>query len=217
MSRAPLVRPPGLAVWLVDLFTPDESIAGDLLEEFSQIATKSGVASARTWYWRQSVKTIAQLIGTGFRVAPPRITGAILVGFFLQRFGHGLPERAIMAVLDFRRQHVTPYYTWSQVQAYLFWLSNGVLIASLVMSLFIGCIVAMAARGREMIATMTLGLVCALMPAWAFLVLMAKHWPEDAYLLSFLVGQFGSSMMIVIGGVIVRESRSGISRRPSGA
>jgi len=47
-----------------------------------------------------------------------------------------------------------------------------------------------------------------------FLVLVAKHWPEDAYLLSFLVGQFGSSIMIVIGGVLVRKNRSAFHVAP---
>ena len=73
MFQAPFVRPPRMAVWLVDLFTPNkqsESIPGDLLEEFSELASKSGVASARRWYWRQSVKTVAHLIATGFLVAP---------------------------------------------------------------------------------------------------------------------------------------------------
>jgi hypothetical protein len=65
-----LVQPPRLAVWLVNLFTraeEAESILGDLLEEYFQLASKSGVALARSWYWRQTVKTIAQLAGTGFR------------------------------------------------------------------------------------------------------------------------------------------------------
>jgi hypothetical protein len=211
--QAPIVRPPRIA-WLVDLFTLDPSIAGDLLEEFSDLASKSGGTSARRWYWRQCLKTIAHLIGAGFRVAPSRIAGAMLVGLFLQRFGHGLPELAIVAVLDFRRHHVTPYYTWSQVQSYLFWLGNGILIGRLLMSLFTGCIVAAASKGREMVATMTLGFVCALMTGMMFLQLVTRHWPEDAYLLPFLVEQFGSASMIVLGGVIVRESRSGISRRP---
>ena len=67
------VHPPWVASWLVDLFTPigqTETIQGDLLEEFSEVASKSGVASARRWYWRQSVKSVAHLIGTGFRAAP---------------------------------------------------------------------------------------------------------------------------------------------------
>jgi hypothetical protein len=50
MTKASLVQPPRLAVWLVNLFTPyeqAESIPGDLFEEFSAVAPKSGVASAR--------------------------------------------------------------------------------------------------------------------------------------------------------------------------
>lgn len=59
-SQAHFVRPPRTATWLVNLFTPadaGESILGDLFEEFSHIASNSGVAVARRWYWRQSVKT----------------------------------------------------------------------------------------------------------------------------------------------------------------
>jgi len=43
-------QPPRGAVWLIELFTPyeqAESIPGDLLEEFSDLASKSGVAYAR--------------------------------------------------------------------------------------------------------------------------------------------------------------------------
>jgi hypothetical protein len=36
---------------------------GDLLEEYSYLAPKSGVTFARRWYRRQTVKTIAHLFG----------------------------------------------------------------------------------------------------------------------------------------------------------
>ena len=42
-------QPPRIAVWLLTLFTPaevEESIMGDLLEEFSGLAIESGRASA---------------------------------------------------------------------------------------------------------------------------------------------------------------------------
>ncbi len=63
MSQAPFVQPPRIAVWFVDLFIPyeqAESIPGELLEEFSDLASKSGLVSARRWYWRQTAKTIVQ-------------------------------------------------------------------------------------------------------------------------------------------------------------
>lgn len=75
MSQASFVQPPRIAAWLVDLFTPvkqAESIPGDLLEEFLDLTSKLGVARARRWYWRQSLKTIAHLIGTeGWLLAQP--------------------------------------------------------------------------------------------------------------------------------------------------
>jgi hypothetical protein len=50
-SQADFLQPPRIAVWLVNLFTPAEqaeSIPGDLLEEYSRLASKSGVAFARS-------------------------------------------------------------------------------------------------------------------------------------------------------------------------
>src|SRR6266581_1826194 len=212
------VRPPLIAAWLVDLVAPrghSESIPGDLLEEFSDLAAKSGLDSARRWYWRQSVRTIAHLIGAGFRVAPWTIAGAVVIGFSLLRFGSGLPEQVIVGVLHFRRHHVTPYYTWPQVQTYLFWLNSGIWIGHLLLSLFIGCFVAVVARGSEMVAATALGLLCGAMNGVDLLVLVARHSPENAYMAPFMVHQFASSIMIVIGGVIVRESRSAMARRTS--
>ena len=221
MPDASFVHPPRLAVWLVDLFTPGsqaEAIPGDLLEEFSQVASKSGAAFARRWYWRQSVRTVAHLIGSGFRVAPWSIVGAVLGGYVLLWFGASLPERAIAAVLAFRRHHVTPYYTWQQVQAHMFWLNNGILIVHLLMSLFIGCTVAAAAKGREIAATMTLGLVSPVITSVLFLLLDTRYVPPNPTFLSKIADlQIDSCIMIVIGGVIVRESRSAMSRRPASA
>ena len=51
--KAHIFRPPVIAVWLVGFFTPDkqtEAIQGDLVEEFSRLASASGVAVARRWY-----------------------------------------------------------------------------------------------------------------------------------------------------------------------
>jgi hypothetical protein len=214
MRQISFVRPPLIAAWLVDLVTPyeqAESISGDLLEEFSGLASKTGVASARRWYWRQSVKTIAHLAGTTFRVAPWWIAGALLLGFLLRWFGSGLPEETVVAILRTQRPYSNRY-----VDAYILFLTWGMLIAPLIQSMVIGCIVAVVAKGREMVATMTLCLVFAASTAWA-LFHGARLLPENAYLLPFLVHQFSNSIMIVIGGLIVRESRLAMARRTSGA
>src|SRR6266852_3876745 len=138
-TPAYFVQPPRIAAWLVNLFTSAEeaeSILGDLLEEFSQLKSKSGVVFARRWYWRQTVKTIAHLAGTGFRVAPWATTAAVVGGFLLLRFVSGLPEPAIFAVL--RRYHVFEHH----FNAYIFFATDGIAIGHVIVSMFVGCIVA---------------------------------------------------------------------------
>jgi len=52
-----MVQPPRTATWLVVMFASEEkdSLEGDLLEEFSDLAARSGAAVARRWYWRQTL------------------------------------------------------------------------------------------------------------------------------------------------------------------
>ena len=213
MSQTSSVRPPDIAAWLVDLVSPyeqAESIAGDLLEEFSELASESGVTSARRWYWRQSAKTITHLVGAGLRVAPWRTAGVVLMGFLLLRVGYGWPEYLLVAVLRTQKP-----YSNAHVDAYMFFLTWGILVGRVLQPMIIGCLVAVAAKGREMAATVALGFVTGALTSLAFLN-WVKHRPENAYLLSFFVSQFGSSVMIVIGGVIVREIRSAMLRRAAG-
>jgi hypothetical protein len=208
-SPADFRQPPRIAVWLVNLFTPAEeaeSILGDLLEEFSHLASKSGVAVARRWYWRQSVKTIAHLGATGFRVAPWSTTAAIVGGFLLLRFVSGLPEQAIFAVLH--RYRVFAHH----FNAYIFFATDGIAIAHVMASLFVGCMVALAAKGREMVATMTLGLVLCAMGGVASLLWLART--GDVWMLAL---QFADSLAIVMGGAMVRTRRSAATSQPSNA
>ena len=220
--QASLAQPPFVAVWLLELFTPvehAESIIGDLLEEFSSLAEKSGVASARRWYWRQSTKTIVRLIGTGFRIAPWSIIDAVLGGFLLLGFGTSLPEQLIDGVIHLYRHHVTPYYTPAHWAAHVLWLNTSILIGRLLVSLVIGCLVAAAAKGREMVATITLGLVSLVLAVVMSWMLFAGHLPDagDPALLPWIMAQqFCNSTIIVVGGIIVRESRSAMSRHSSG-
>ena len=201
-SQAYFVQPPRMAAWLVNLFTraeEAESILGDLLEEYSHLASKSGVAFARSWYWRQTMKTIAHLAGAGFRVAPWSTAAAVVGGFLLRRFVSGLPERAIFAVLHRYQVFENHFGT------YVFFASYGIAIGHLLIaSLFVGCMVALAAKGREMVATMTLALVlCALIGA--ALLWVATHGPVDV---AWMLWSCADPVAIVIGGAIVRTRRS---------
>ena len=216
VTESYLIQPPRLAGWLVNLFTPYEqsdSILGDLLEEFSDLASKSGMVFARRWYWRQSVTTVAHLIGSGFRSGPWQIAGVVVVGFLLHFFCGGRLEEVVVAVLNFgRHPHDNPYYTWSQAQARIRLIVYGDLVGQFLLSLFIGCIVAVAVKGREMVAAITLAFVL-WAPAMAFfLVWSARHGP---FLPLQLITPLSSSIMIVIGGGIVRKIRSAAAPRPT--
>ena len=125
IPQADLVQPPRLAVWLVTLFAAAEqaeATLGDLLEEFFELTAKSGVGCARSWYWRQSVRTIAQFAWTGFANAPWSTAAAVLGGFLLANLAFRLPERAIFAVLD--RYQVYDHH----FGVYKFWISDGIVI-----------------------------------------------------------------------------------------
>ena len=213
-SNTPGFRPPFIANWLIGLFTSGwhaDAIPGDLLEEFSEVASKSGLAYARRWYWRQIMKTIVDLMGAGFRTAPWLIAGTVIGGYLLFAFGSSLPETLIVAVLDLRRHHVIPYYTQHEMDVHVFWLNTGALIGSLLVSLFVGCIVAVVVKAREMVATLALsGLLFALtVVAW---VNVARHWPERTIPLPIMLISLAHKILIPIGGVMVREVRRAAGR-----
>jgi hypothetical protein len=196
------VHPPRIAAWLVDLFASSEqaeSIAGDLLEEFSELASKSGVSIARRWYWRQTAKTIVHLVGIGFRTAPWSTAVTVVAGFVLLRFASGLIEPAMFAVL--RRYDVFERH----FNVYVFFATYGIGIGRVIVSMLGGCIVALVAKGREIIATMMLALVpCALIGA----VLVWLPWRGHMDV-EWLLWLCADPFAVVIGGVIVRTSRSG--------
>ncbi|HEY1528153.1 MAG TPA: hypothetical protein VGH51_18150 [Candidatus Angelobacter sp.] len=196
-------QPPHIAAWLVSLFTPAEEagpISGDLLEEFSELAAKSGVAFARNWYRRQTVKTIAHLAGNGFRMAPWSTAATIVGGFLLLRFSSGWPELAIAAVVN-RSSFYEHHF-----DAYMFWMTSGIDLGHVIVAALVGGMVALAARDREMITTMTLALLSALLMAIAAFVIVPRF--GVAVFLPRLLWSLADSFAIVTGGVIVRMRRS---------
>lgn len=201
-SQSQIVQPPRLATWLLSLFALDdaaEHILGDLLEEFTRLASKCGLPSARRWYWRQTFKTIVQLALLGFRTAPWLTTAAVAGGFFLRKFAARWVEPPIFAVLE--QYHVYE----NHFSTYVFFASTGIDIGHLITFLLVGFSVAFVAKGREMAATMTLGLIFGAMMAIA-LPIMATRW-GFGIALSRLMWNFADSLAIVIAGTIVRTHR----------
>lgn len=207
-SQSEFGQPPRMAVWLITLFGPAgqaESIQGDLLEEFSHVASKWGVAFARRWYWRQTVKTAAHLARAGFHTAPWTIAAAVVGGFLLRWllswWSDPAIKGAIESVLEAR------YRAYEQdPHLYLFWLTNMMLIERLIVNTLIGGMVAVAAKGQEMTATMTLGLAGDVLAIQAVLLTVVKT--GDQGVLWTLPHTFACSMAIVAAGATVRTCRS---------
>jgi hypothetical protein len=207
-------RPPRHASWLVELFASAEqaeSIRGDLSEEFSHLASRSGIDHARRWYWRQTAKSIAHLAGAAFRVAPLWLAAVVFLGFTFSLFGAGLPGQFIVALLRTQRPYSNRHY-----EAYVWILTYGIPIVSITQSLLIGCVVALLARGREMVATIAVSLLRAVPAAWLLFVCFGREplaRPVIPFLGPFLFSRALDLIGIVTAGVMVRKARSAWAHR----
>ena len=211
MSQTKFLQPPRLATWLIGLFASGgeaESIPGDLLEEYSHLALEAGVSVARRWYWRQTVRSIAHLFGAGFRIAPWSTAAVVVGGFFLLRFVSGLPNKVLNAVTD---QYLI--YWSTHFRTYVFLATDGMTIAHLLAALVVGSIVGLVAKGREMVAAMTLALVVCAMIGAALVWVVTRGTIDIAWML----WSCADPLAIVIGGAIVRTRRSAATTRPSAA
>ncbi len=211
-SQAHFVQPPPVAVWLISLFAlgeEGESILGDLLEEFSLLVSKSGMPSARKWYWRQTMKTVPQLAGVGFRTAPWMTTAAVVGGISLRKLLAPLVEPPIFAVLE--RYRVFEHHLGTT----MFFLPLAIDIGQLITFLVIGLAIALVSRQREMVATITLGLLYGPIAAAGFIYAVTKTG-NDA-LLWRLTWIFTDAFAIVTAGAIVRMHRLANKSRTSAA
>lgn len=212
-SQKDFAPPSRLAVWLVRLFAPTgeaESIVGDLLEEFSPLATRAGVSFARRWYWQQTLRTISSLLVAEFRSAPGTIIAVVIGGFLLRWFvswwSNPALNRAIEAVLE--RYQVYEH----DPQVYLFWLTHAMLFEHLLVNLGIGVLVAFAAKRREMVATVTLAVVSDAMAVQAVWMTVART--GDQGLLGTLPWSFAFSLALVVRGAMIRIYRVPTTTRP---
>jgi hypothetical protein len=104
---------------------------------------------------------------------------------------------------------------WSNhFKAYMFWATDGMLMAHVILSTLVGSMVALAAKGREMVATVTLGLILGALGVAGSLAMVART--GDGSFLWIMLLQFADSFAMVIGGAIVRTRRSAATTRPFG-
>lgn len=224
MSQADSVQPLRLAVWLITLFAPAEraeSISGDLLEEFSQLSSQSGVPFARRWFWRQTVRTVAHLAVAEIRATPWRHAVTAITGFFLLKYELRFVIPTVEALLE--EFHVyehlaevagdVPTVEIGDKYMYFFW--GGVLIGRLLLEMLTGGIVTLTTKGKNLTTAVALGL---LLSVWGVVGSLAMLGNTETYKimpLFTLPTVFAHSIAIVLGGVLVRALGSKATLRPS--
>ncbi len=195
-------QPPRIAAWLVNLFASNDdagSILGDLQEEFHEHLSKSGMRVARGWYWRQCAKTIPCLVGAGFRATPWLVAAAIAGGWLLTRLIGPLPGEVTAATLHKYRVYE------HHVDAYMFWITHGMLFGRVIMAALIGGIIAMVVKGREMTATTAFALFqVALGVPTALVNAVTTGDPGFLWTIPWMLA---FSTAAIFGGAVVRTRR----------
>ncbi len=205
MSQTSSPWPPHLAVWLLRHFLPSnntESILGDLLEEFSSKAISTNTANSRRWFWRQTLQTVLMQFSANFRLVPGSGLGPVLAGFLLLRFGGGLSERLIFAVLHSFR--IYPNH-W---KLYVFWVTDGLVLGRVLESLLVGGLVGLIAKRREVPAAATLGLVQFLFTEILFFASLLRNGFDFPFLPQLFLSLLINALAVLLGGYIVQEIRA---------
>jgi hypothetical protein len=206
VRNEPSVEPSRLAIWLVALCGPGEAgqaALGDLLEEYLYQQQKLGTSAAKRWFWRQSLKTIAYLVGKEIRGAPLTIAAAIVGGFLLRwRVSRSL-NPAVTTVVDALLHRYDVYAR--DPHAYLYWTVHIMNADRLVVNLLTGLILATVVKHRELATTLGLALLGDLLAIQG----MSRAWARTGntgYLWT-LPWSFAFSFALIFGGVIVRARR----------
>jgi len=208
------LHPPRIATWLFTLFTPaevTESIIGDLLEEFSALVIKSGLALDRGWYWPQPLRTIAHAGGNAVSSAPWLMLVTTIGGLWLIGFATRSSAHAMQTFLDAHRLYE------SHPNAYLFWSKFPLEIGRLIVCGLVGAIVALAGKRMEMIAVIAISLVQIALFLAAVVVVIARGEEWSHWFIVMLRWNGLCSVATVLGGAIVSTCRYRAATRSSAA
>jgi hypothetical protein len=211
-----MTSPPRFALWLIGLFSPDEAIPGDLLEEFSTVASNNGTRHARRWFWRQSGRTIAHLAWSQFRLAPWSTLATVLAGYLFVWLC--VPP----AIVKSAGVLLGRYPVYEYVSAPAFWWICDVLVGEVIAPMLVGLLVARLSKNREMLVTSLL--VGAIVVVGGTTLLSFLWWPlgphstvlfwhtDHVVVLDVLIGLMLMPSAILMGGIV---SRKGGRRRLS--
>jgi len=218
------MMPPHIASWLIVLFAPQneaQEIQGDLLEEFLRLTSQSGVRAARSWYWRQTIKTVAAMFFDGFRAAQWMI--AVKAAWFLSGYVDRGNQRMVATFLS-------NFDVYRYVSPYVFWFFYAIVVGCLILPMLLGSLLALAAQKREMVAAITFGLWNGIwfgihgaafpgvkwISGWSVLTHLnfwSKYWFPRSVASVILASTFFSPFMIAIGARITSRLVAHLAHR----
>ncbi len=195
-------------MWCIALFTTPadaDAIVGDLHEERLAIASRDGARVARWWYWRQVLRTVAQLAIAPIREAPFTFSLVGIVGLVLL-----LP--LTWGAFWLGGQIVVRVPMYQYVPATVFW--RGV---TLLPCLSMGALIGVAMGSRAMSGALA---VCAAMTVHAAVInpmlLMATMPPERVPgALDYLARTLPVFSMFVLA--LLTATAAGVALRQRGA
>ncbi|HEY6329524.1 MAG TPA: hypothetical protein VI756_09305 [Blastocatellia bacterium] len=216
-------HPPRVANWLLFFFaklfvSKDQAppILGDLREEFSAVASRRGMRSARLWYWRQVAKTVPHLFYSQLVLEPWQVFTAVLAGLVLLTLAYG----ALYVVQPVRVLAVPRYYfDWPEplrLAWIAFWGRWGFPIVLYILpSILVGWIVARASKGREMVVTIVfssttflLGMIGVFSLLFYYPHVAPSSWPvwRLFWVRHSYEGPIAAPIGTFIGGLIARKT-----------
>jgi hypothetical protein len=200
-----MTSPPRLALWLINLFSPDEVVPGDLLEEYATVVSNRGTTVARRWFWQQTGRSIVHLAWSQFCLAPWS-TGLILVTAYAALwYTPGVSVSLAGALL-------ARYPVYEYISAPVFWWIYEFLLGTIIAPVVISSAAARLAARREMLVTLVLAFTVLVVSGcfWAWHVWLA--WPYFLYapqkVLRAAFSLTALPMAVLVGGVIQRRNRS---------
>ena len=154
------------------------------------------------------MKTIAHLLGTAFRVSPFLIVGTVAAGYLLMGFQFWSAQKFIPDVI-FKYQNYVNLY----IPGLIYFMCIEPIVGA-----GIGTIVAVIAKGKEIVSTMILSLFVA---ATGTVFLARSGLKAEAFTGSgvtpLVFATITVPIVILAGGIFIRRHRGAYARRVSGA
>ncbi len=154
------------------------------------------------------MRTTSDNTASSFNFTPWSIAAVAIVGLLLMQLGHAFSELMIRTGTAFLNHRVIPHQRLSDSE--LFLLNSEMYLCRLSVAMFIGSIIAVVCKRREILTSIIVSLICSIQAMVGFWTSLHR-WRSDSLrsvLPITLLFWFGPLLAIIMGGIIVRIYRN---------